>query len=175
MLAHAGPSWPMLEHVAHAGSYGPMSLMLVHVGPCSAMPAHAGSMTRRPDDPATCQRDGHGHAPSMSNTCKNAWSINETFKNTMLFNQFGPERSFRCGVVTPTLKNEPKTTYFARKCKPPGPLAPKQSVFTMIVACQNTPVLSLFFHVLKTSHLSGIAFNIGPRDARIFKKQQFLR
>ena len=45
----------------------------------------------------------------------------------------------------------------------------------MNLSNQNTPVLSLFFHVPKPSYLSGIALNIGPRDARIINKHTFLQ
>ena len=45
----------------------------------------------------------------------------------------------------------------------------------MNYACQNTPVLSLFFYVLKPSYLSGIALNIGPHDARIINNHTFLQ
>jgi len=153
MLAHAGPCWPMLPHV----------------GPCWPMPA------QQPNGPATCQRDSRGYASSMSNTCKNAWSINATFKNTMFFNELGPKQSFCCGVVTPTCANLQKTTVFTRICKPSRLVVSKDSVFTMIFTCQNTTVLSLFCHVLKPSYLSGIALDIGPRDARIINKHTFLQ
>ena len=46
--------------------------------------------------------------------------------------------------------------------------------FTMIYACRNTQVLSLFLYVLKP-HLSGSALNIGPREARIVNKHTFLQ
>ena len=45
----------------------------------------------------------------------------------------------------------------------------------MNYACQNTQVLSLFLYVLKPSYLSGIALNIGPREARIVNKHMFLQ
>ena len=45
----------------------------------------------------------------------------------------------------------------------------------MNYACQNTPVFSLFLYVLKPSYLSGIALNIGPREARIVNKHTFLQ
>ena len=45
----------------------------------------------------------------------------------------------------------------------------------MNYVCQNTPVCSLFLYVLKPSYLSGIALNIGPREARIVNKHTFLQ
>jgi len=50
------------------------------------------SHRRADNDPPTSR---HGYASSMSNTCKNARSVNATFKHTMFFfNESGPGREF---------------------------------------------------------------------------------
>ena len=52
-----------------------------------------------------------GYAASMSNTCKNAWWINTTFKNTMLFNRFSLKQPF-CSRVMTHIQNSAQNTQF---------------------------------------------------------------
>jgi len=82
-----------------------------------------------------CQRDGRGCTSSMLNTCKNACSVNATFKNTMFFDEFAPKQQFCCGVMT----------YIHKKTQKPY-------VFTMIYDFsgsrrQNTQFLQRFLYV----------------------------
>ena len=116
-----------------------------------------------------------GCASSLSNTCKNAWSINPAFKNTMFFNELPPKQQFCCGVMTHTCPNRSKYTVFTRICKTAGPVASKHSVFTMNLACQKYPVLSLFLCVRKSQYFPMILYNISPISGQMTNKHTFLQ
>jgi len=102
----------------------------IGIGPCWPMLRHASSCWLNDDQmtqlPANVMATATPQACQIrTKMCGTSTLPSKT--QCFVFNEFGPEQSFCCGVVTPTCKNDKtKTTEcFARKCKSPRPLAPK--------------------------------------------------
>ena len=68
-----------------------------------------------------------------------------------------------------------QTTVFIMIYVTCGFAASKPSVFTMICACQNIPVLSLFLYVLNVSCFTIYSVIFGRISIIFNKKQQFLQ
>jgi len=150
ILAYASPCWLML---AHGGSCWPM---LPYADPCWPMLAHVANAAAV-SMPQACQTRVKMYGPSTQSlktqcVCSLIWDLS----SYSVAEWWCPHVQV-AEDIQDLLGCWVKRTSFYNESDPSKP-----------------PVVSLFVHVLKASHLSGGALSVGPRDARVIDKHSFL-